>query len=153
MRSTTRALLVLPALLLLSACTPAVTLTAADDATSPACADVVVHLPDTLDGLAARETDAQGTGAWGTPAAVILLCGVEAPAPTSTLRCATFGAVDWLIDDSEDPRVIATTYGRTPAVRVVMEDGVAGGVVLTDLARAVSYLPTDGACLAIGDTP
>lgn len=151
MRTTTRALLIPAALLLLAGCASTVTLTPADDATNPACADVIVHLPDTVAGLASRETDAQATAAWGTPASVILHCGVPVPPPTAEFRCLTYDGVDWLIDDTGDPVVVATTYGRDPAVEVVMQ-GAEGGVVLTDLSSAVAGIPAERACIAIGDT-
>ncbi|MDF1479363.1 DUF3515 domain-containing protein [Leifsonia sp. H3M29-4] len=144
-----RLALLLP-LLLLAGCTPIVSLQPADDAISPACADVIVHLPDSVDDLGKRETNAQGTSAWGEPVGVILRCGVPAPAPTSELRCLTFDGVDWLIDDIADPVLVATTYGREPAIEVIIDDR-ADGVVLTDLANAVSYLPKVGGCLAIED--
>lgn len=148
-----RALPVTAALLcatLLAGCTPAVSLEPADDAAAVACAEVVVRLPDTLAELPARETNAQGTGAWGDPAAIILRCGVPAPAPTSELRCLSYDGVDWLIDDSQDPVLVATTYGRQPAIEVIIDDQ-ADGVVLTDLASAVSHLPKTGECLALED--
>lgn len=143
-------LFLVPLMLMLSACTPIVSLAPADDAAAVACADVVVRLPDTLAELPKRETNAQGTGAWGDPTAIILRCGVPSPAPTSELRCLTYEGVDWLIDDSDDPVLVATTYGREPAIEVIIDDQ-ADGVVLTDLASAVSYLPKTGECLALQD--
>ena len=147
-----RSLLALPfVLLLLAGCTPIVALDPADDAENPACAAVIVQLPDTVDDLASRETDAQGTAAWGDPATVRLYCGVPTPDPTSLLRCYTIGGVDWLIDDSDDPNAFAVTYGRTPAVQVFMEGTSASGVVLDDLSYAVSTIPAEGACVSPED--
>jgi len=136
--------------LLLAGCTPVVSLEPAQDAISPACADVIVRLPERVDGLAQRETNAQGTSAWGEPVGVILRCGVPAPAPTSELPCLTFDGVDWIIDDRDDPVLVATTYGREPAIEVIIDDR-ADGIVLTDLANAVSYLPKVGQCLSLDD--
>jgi hypothetical protein len=136
----------LAGVLLLTACAPTVTLEPAEDAGEVACAEVIVRLPDSVDGLAQRETDAQGTGAWGDPAAVLLRCGVPSPAPTSELRCITIGGVDWLLDDSGDPVLVATSYGREPAVEVIIEDR-ADQIVLDELAGAVSRLPASGACI------
>jgi hypothetical protein len=144
-----RLALLIPALLLVG-CTPIVSLQPAEDAISPSCAEVIVRLPDSVDDLAQRETNAQGTSAWGEPVGVILRCGVPAPAPTSELRCLTFDGVDWLIDDSDDPVLVATTYGREPAIEVIIDDR-ADGVVLTDLANAVSYLPKVGECLSLDE--
>ncbi|WXZ51180.1 DUF3515 family protein [Clavibacter tessellarius] len=50
-----------------------------------------------------RETDAQGTGAWGDPqSTVILRCGVATPGPT-TDACISYDDVDWVEDDLEGP--------------------------------------------------
>lgn len=153
------ALCALPALLataVLAGCAPIVPLTPTEGATDPACASVIVRLPDTVAGLDSRQTNAQATAAWGTPASVILRCGLEPPAPTSLLRCYTVSGVDWLVDDSDDPDFVFTTYGRVPAVQVVIDsdgdpavegDGVSGAAVLGDLSYAVSQLPAEGECI------
>lgn len=159
MRTTTRALLVAPALLAtvvaLGACAPTIALEPAEDAADPACAAVSVRLPDELAGLSSRTTNAQATAAWGEPAHVILRCGVPAPAPTSTLQCVTVpdpGGVDWLRDPSGAPNYVFTTYGREPAVEVIVNsDEVSGFEVLSGLAAAVSQLPAEGFCLSLGE--
>lgn len=135
----------------LAACTPVVSLQPAKDAVDPLCASVIVALRQypTVADLPARQTDAQGTAAWGDPAAVILHCGVTPPGPTASQQCRTFEGVDWLIDDSRNPIVVATTYGRTPAIEVVIETD-AQGVVLSDLAPAIAPLPVDRSCVGIG---
>jgi len=136
----------------LSACAPAVALEPAPEAASPACADVSVRLPDEIGGLAERETTAQATGAWGQPTAIVLHCGAPPPAPTSTLPCYTVGEVDWLVDDADDPTFLFTSYGRTPAVTVAVDNtAVAGITVLESLSAAVAQLPSTGACLALED--
>jgi len=156
----TSALLAPVLLLALAGCTPVVALQPADDAADPACATVIVSLPDTVAGLPSRETNAQATGAWGEPTAVILRCGVPSPAPTATLPCVTVDGVDWLRDDSGDPNFVFTTYGRTPAVEVIVDsdgdpdvdnDGASGLEALTDLATAVQRLPVTGKCVAAED--
>lgn len=38
---------------------------AAPNATDPSCAEAMVRLPDELEGLNVRETNAQATAAWG----------------------------------------------------------------------------------------
>jgi hypothetical protein len=152
MRSTTRAALLAPLLLVLAGCAPVLALEPADDATDPACAEVIVRLPDTVGALSARETNAQGTGAWGEPASVILRCGVPSPAPTATLPCLTVDGIDWLRDDADEPNYVFTTYGRTPAVEVIVDGNEVSGLsALTDLATAVSYIPADRACVAPED--
>lgn len=132
--------------LLLSGCAVAVPLDAATDAVNPACADLVVHLPTTVGDQAERDTNAQGTGAWGDPATVLLHCGVAVPGPT-TLPCVSINGIDWISDDSDAPRYRFTTYGRTPAIEVVVDSGkVSGSTVLADLTHAVSVIPATGKC-------
>ncbi|MFD2674703.1 DUF3515 domain-containing protein [Gulosibacter bifidus] len=124
----------------------------AKDAPAPECAEVSVRLPETVAGLGTRHTNAQATGAWGNPSAVLLRCGVPSPPPT-TDRCISINDVDWIEDPSEAPRYRYTTYGRTPAVEVVIdaESGVSGMTALTDLGEAVNYLPKTGACVGADD--
>ena len=74
---------VLAAVVALSACAGTVAMEAAPDANDPACADVSVRLPQTIAGQDRRWTDAQATGAWGDPAAVLLTCGVTVPGPST----------------------------------------------------------------------
>lgn len=119
-------------------------MTPAADANDPLCAEVTVRLPDSVDGQDRQWTDAQATGAWGSPAAVLLTCGVTPPGP-STLPCETVNGVDWLIDGSDAPNYLFTTYGRTPAVEVYLDyDVVSGNESLQALSSAVGTLPADG---------
>jgi hypothetical protein len=121
----------------LAACAGTVAMEAAPEADDPACAAVSVRLPDTIAGQERRWTDAQATGAWGDPAAVLLTCGVAVPGP-SELACQTVEGVDWLVDESEAPKYYRfTTFGRTPAVEVYIDYDVVGSA---DALRAVSPL-------------
>src|SRR6478609_10490222 len=132
----------------LAGCSATVTLEPAAHANDPRCADVIVRLPATVDGKERRWTDAQATGAWGDPAAVLLTCGVDSPGP-STLRCITVGGVDWLVDESESPRFRLTTYGRTPAVELYIDNRlVSPNSVLDDVRNAVSQIPKSTECTA-----
>lgn len=134
------------ALLGLSGCTPAVNLVPAEGANNPTCADVIVRLPDTVAGLPRRSTNAQSTGAWGNPAGVILRCGVETPGP-SALPCITVDGIDWLRDDSNDPSFLFVTFGRTPAVEVIIDATAASGEpTLSDLSSAVGQIPHTAVC-------
>ncbi len=139
----------LPTLLLgLVACAPAVPMTPADDATNPLCADVIVRLRTVpaIEDHSRRDTNAQATGAWGNPAAILLRCGVPVPGP-STLPCATVKGIDWLRDDSNAPNYVFTTYGRDPAVEVVVNGDVASGTeALISLSNAVGSIPATRAC-------
>lgn len=133
----------------LVACSQTVSLEPAPDANDPLCAEVSVNLPPLIDGKERRYTDAQATGAWGSPVAVLLTCGVASPGP-STLPCQSVDGVDWIIDDSDAPRYLVTTFGRDPAVQVFLdndaESGVSSAEVLAALSPVVASLPVDGAC-------
>jgi hypothetical protein len=103
--------------------------------------------------LELRETNAQGTGAWGTPTAVILRCGVAEPAPTSTLPCVLVDDVYWLRDGTNAPSYVFTTYGRSPATEVIVDsNAVSPGAALYDLVGAVSFTTETGACTEIEDS-
>jgi hypothetical protein len=118
----------------------------AADATNPACADVIVRLPDSIGTDVRRETNAQATAAWGNPASILLRCGVAVPGP-STLLCVTLKGIDWLRDDSGAPNYVFTTYGRDPAVEVVINGNEASGTdTLIALSNAVGSIPATRAC-------
>jgi hypothetical protein len=139
------------AALALTGCSPIVNMQAAPESSDTACADLVVLLPDTVADQPARETDAQGTGAWGEPASVLLRCGVAPLGPT-TDRCVSVDGIDWVIDESRKPNFLFTTYGRTPAVEVLVDnDVVSGTTALADLSRAVGVIPAEGGCTSVED--
>ena len=157
LRSTARAAELAAALaglaVILAGCASTVSLDPAKNAASPDCASVVVRLPQTVADLPERETGAQGTGAWGDPAAVLLRCGVPSPGPT-TDQCVSVNGVDWVEDDSNAPRYRFTTFGRTPAVEVILDyDTVSGSTTLADLASAVSAIPAKNQCTDVSDVP
>nr|WP_206697449.1 DUF3515 family protein [Microbacterium aquimaris] len=131
---------------LLAGCSSTVALDPAADADDPLCADIIVRLPDALDGQDRRWTDAQATGAWGDPSAVLLTCGVTPPGPTEA-QCITIGGVDWIVDDSQAPTYLITSYGRTPAVEVFVDnEAVSPNEVLGSLGPLVEQLPADAYC-------
>jgi hypothetical protein len=147
------------AALLLSGCAPVVALDPAADATTTGCAEVSARLPDSLgDGTGAvidrRETSAQATAAWGSPATVLLRCGVEPPAADPT--CVEISGVAWIRDASDAPRYRFVTFGRTPATEVVVDgDRASGSTVLLDLVPALSALPAsdERRCTDLADVP
>lgn len=152
MRTPLRSAALAVTVLALAGCTQIVALSPAEDAKNAACAEVVVRLPEQVAGFEQRKTDAQGTGAWGDPTAIILYCGVPVPDPTSELPCRTVDGVDWLIDDSEAPNYILTTYGRDPAIQVIVDnERVGGGSVATDLAPVIRLIPADRQCISPDD--
>jgi hypothetical protein len=136
---------------LLTGCSPTVALSPAASATSAKCASVVVLLPDTVSTLPQRETNAQGTGAWGEPPDIIMHCGVPVPDPTSKLPCDSVDGIDWLLNSNRAPIYTFTTYGRDPAVSVTVnaKDVKAdGNQALNDLAIAVAAIPAKHHCIA-----
>jgi hypothetical protein len=133
--------------LALSSCSPTVSLEPAKDANNPACADVIVRLPDVVDGQERRSTNAQSTAAWGNPATIILRCGIE-PVEVSTLPCVTASGVDWLVDESAKPSYRFISYARTPALEVIVDSEKAVGVnTLDGLSSAIMSIEPTKTCL------
>lgn len=149
-----RVRLLLPSLALvglLTGCAGTVALEPAELANEPACAEVMVRLPDTVAGESRRSTNAQSTAAWGEPASVILRCGLPDTGP-SPLPCFTVDDIDWLRDDANDPNFMFLTYGRDPAIEVVIDStAVSGTEVLSDLSLAVGTLEPLRACVDATD--
>jgi uncharacterized protein YceK len=132
--------------LLLSGCAAVINLEAAPEANNPACAEVSVRLPDTMGEHEKRFTNAQATAAWGDPSAVILRCGLP-PVEASLLPCATAGNVDWLVDDSQAPSFRFITFGREPAVEVIVDSERASGIsTLESLSFAVGQIEASKFC-------
>lgn len=134
-------------------CSAIVALQPAPYANDSACADAIVRLPQTLQNLPRRETNAQSTGAWGDPAQVLLSCGVAVP-NASTLPCVSVDGQDWLRDDANAPSYVFTSYGRTPAIAVVIDQSkLTPGLVLSDLLGVVSFTKPNGhKCLSVEDS-
>ncbi|MEE2524063.1 DUF3515 domain-containing protein [Pseudarthrobacter sp. J64] len=130
----------------LTACSPVVDVTAAQDAANPACAPMMVALPDKLGDAGLRKTNSQATAAWGDPSQVILRCGVNVPGPT-TDRCVTVNDVDWVIREG-DPAWTLTTYGREPATEVLFDPNtISSATVLADLSAAAAKVPATRSCV------
>lgn len=145
---------------LLAGCAPAVSVDAAPFAHDPVCARVVLALPATLADAERVDTTSQGTAAWthdGPADAVVLRCGVE-PLPPTTEQCVTATdergrSVDWVAvpGDEESGRPWTfTTYGREPAVEVVVPTSVTSErstSFLVDLGEAVGHTHATRQCL------
>ena len=107
-----------------------------------------MRLPDAVDGQERRSTNAQSTAAWGNPATVILRCGI-APVEISTLPCVTANGVDWIIDESAKPSFRFISFGRTPALEVIVDSENAVGVnALDSLAEAVKSIEPTKKCVS-----
>lgn len=139
---------------LLTGCSPIVALDPAPHANDPACANVIVRLPDTLENLSRRETNAQATGAWGDPAAILLRCGVSVPTASDLPCVETDTGFQWLRDDSKAPTYVFTSYGRTPAIAVVIDQKkLSPGPALQDLESVVAFTKKNGhGCLSVEDS-
>lgn len=140
-------------------CSPTIGVPVADDAANPACAAVVLDVPDDLGpDLPKVRTDSQATAAWGKAgAAVTLRCGVPVPGPT-TDTCVNVesgdGGVDWLVVEDGEGTWTFTTYGRDPAVEVVVPPSVTADhstSFVADLSRAVQQVPQTRACVGVED--
>lgn len=145
-------------LLTLTGCAPTVSLEAAADSNDPGCAEISVRLPDTVADKAKRETNAQATGAWGDPAAVLLRCGVP-PIGATTKPCITVNGIDWVLmtDLDKNPTaktLVYQTFGRTPATQVVIDhvSGASDAAVLPEFASAIATIPQTRKCLSTLDT-
>lgn len=136
-------------------CATPVPMEPAPEANDPACAQVSVRLPATVDGQSKRETNAQSTSAWGEPASILLRCGIDGIGPT-TLPCLNINGVDWVRDDSQAPLYRFEAYGREPGLEVIVDaeaqPPVSGTNVLVDLGDAVSTLPQTRQCLSLTDS-
>lgn len=138
-------------ILLLSGCAATVNLEAAGDSNNPACAEVMVRLPDSVGDHQKRFTNSQATAAWGDPAAVLLRCGLP-EVTVSQLPCVTAGNLDWLVDDSQAPKYRFISYATTPAIEVVVDSDVASGVTtLETLEAAVTVLGQSKRCTLISN--
>ncbi|MEY4477628.1 MAG: hypothetical protein RJA31_1132 [Actinomycetota bacterium] len=136
---------------LVAGCTAAVPLDPAEGANEPACAEVMVRLPDSVGGQARRSTNAQSTAAWGDPASVILRCGLPETGP-SELPCFTVNGIDWLRDDTDAPVYRFITFGRNPATELVVDSDKASGVDAVDaVGTAVGAIPASSKCLSSED--
>lgn len=137
----------------LAACTPMIGASPAPDAANPDCAPVMLALPDTLaDDLDRAKTNAQATAAWGEPgAAVTLRCGVTPPGPSADCQSVEGpkGTVDWIVQASEDGTWRFASYGRDPAVEVVVPPAVTADhstSFIADLGQAVGTVEPTATC-------
>jgi hypothetical protein len=154
-RRSALALVLAAAALALTGCAPTVSLDPASGANDPGCAEISVRLPDSVADKDRRQTDAQATGAWGDPAAVLLRCGVPPIGPT-TKPCVNVNGIDWvLMSDPAAKQVVYQTFGRTPATEVIIDhvSGASDAAVLPEFASAIGTLKQTQKCLSTLDAP
>lgn len=143
---------------LLAGCAGAVNTAPAPYAADPLCAEVLRTSPATLGGQEERSTTSQASGAWGDPA-ISLRCGVEPPGPTTDRCLAVSGptdeVVDWVMTEEgtgqgEEGNWTFTTFGRAPAVEVVIPVQFAGDApteILVEMEAAIQLIPQTRQCL------
>lgn len=136
-------------MLALSACSgPTVPVEAAPHAQDPACAEVMLALPETIGDHDQRATDSQATSVWGNPSRVVIRCGVEPPGP-SPEHCVSADGVDWLAIEEDPPNWRLLSYGREPAVEVLLDvDEVPSSTVMLATASAVEHIEQTRECTA-----
>jgi hypothetical protein len=128
-------------ILALVGCSSAVQVRPFEGSDSPACRSVADRWPGTVGGQASRETAVQsrGVAAWGDPA-IIARCGAPVPGPTEE-QCLDVEGVDWVVTGRLEDGVAFTTYGREPAVEVLVPDAYAPeALVLPAFGDAVSVI-------------
>ncbi len=89
-------------------------------AAEAACATAREDFPDAVAGAVEQPVSQEArdaAAAWGNPP-IVARCGLMPPAPTQD-PCVTVGGVDWVVQDLDDG-VALVTYGRTPALEVLV---------------------------------
>src|SRR5699024_1073581 len=133
--------------LVLTGCSSALVVEAAEDAANPDCALPILLMPDQIGDLEQRTTSSQGTTAWGEPASVIVRCGVPEPAPT-TDPCVTVDGVDGAQGRADEDTWRVVTYGCSPAVEVLVTPTVVCGAnALASVASSVSEIEQTAQCV------
>ncbi len=80
--------------------------------------------------------------AWGDPV-IIARCGV-APVQPTTADCVAVDDIDWVIEPLTDG-IRATTFGRDPAIEVLIPNRYSPGTLLLPaFAAPARSLPTNG---------
>ena len=135
----------------LSACAPVVVVEPQPHATDPACADVMLRLPEVIGEHEKRRASSQATAAWGDPSAVVLRCGGEMPAP-STDHCVRADDVDWVSREGEGNTWTFESYGRSPSVEITLDTTQAAGAeALSALSAAVKQIEAQRECVGAED--
>ncbi len=113
---------------LLTACGgSAVSVTPADGHADPLCAKVADLWPDKVAGQERRSVSTNGgtEAAWGDPA-IIARCGVTSPGADE--NCVEANGIDWIYSELSDGASFVT-FGRTPAIQVLVPKTYAGDAI------------------------
>lgn len=137
-------------LLGISGCSATASVEAAPEAHDPACAEVMLSLPEAVGDYEQRPTSSQGTSAWGDPSAVVMRCGVVPPGPTEH-PCVAPAGVDWVWIEHDDYSQLVT-YGREPAVELLIDQEFIDESTMMNVQAAlsspVSQIPQTRECVA-----
>lgn len=118
---------------------------------SIACQGVAAHWPQTVGPHEPRVTAVQSSGvaAWGNPP-IVARCGKQPPGPT-TDPCVDVNGVDWVATELDDGGIMFTTYGRSPAIEVLVPaEYDAPPLLLPPFGAAAEQIPqTLGECTAV----
>ncbi len=110
--------------LLSAGCASAVKVTPFEGADSGVCREVAAAWPATVAGQEPRDVavESDTVAAWGDPA-IIARCGAPLLGPT-TQDCLDAEGIDWIVEPLDDG-VRFTTYGRDPAIEVLVPQAYA----------------------------
>lgn len=121
----------------LAGCGGVVEVVSAPSHGDPLCVQVASNWPSTVAGKSQRDISpgADAAAAWGDPA-IIARCGALPPAPSPA--CLTVDDVDWVLTTLSDGTK-AETYGRSPAIEVLLPSGYLPEVLtaFTSVARRI----------------
>lgn len=148
--ASTAALLILA----VAGCARTIGVEVAPNAADPQCAEVMLAVPEQLGAdLPKVGTDSQATAAWGEPgAAVTMRCGVEQVGPAADCQHVDSGdgtTVDWIVTTDDAGTWSFVSYGREPAVEVIVPPAVTedhSTSFIADLADAVTQVPATKEC-------
>lgn len=141
-------------ILVLGGCARSIGVEVAPEAADPLCAEVMLAVPEELGtDLPKVPTDSQATAAWGEPgAAVTMRCGVTQAGPAADCQHVDSGngtTVDWIVTTDDKGTWSFVSYGRRPAVEVIVPPAVTedhSTSFIADLGQAVSQVPATKEC-------
>ncbi|MDO5740324.1 MAG: DUF3515 family protein [Ornithinimicrobium sp.] len=115
---------------------------------APVCRAVADHWPERIGDLAPRVVAVQsrGVAAWGDPP-IVARCGKAPLGPTEDV-CLDVSGIDWVSTPLDDGASMFTTYGRSPAIEVLVPAAYEAAPLLLPAfgAAAAQIEQTLGSC-------